>query len=459
VATPGFCQNICNIFCDGRDAGQARNPRSAVSTTLFGREIRLMISDEDNMAYGTISNGDPGDQLWLDRSFNGGVSWSTGSRLGDTTIPGNSRQAATSMFNVDGSYNQQQIGALRACAKPGNRDEIACTAWARSTVHAGSPIEAAANSLMQYYNSEGLWTTTNWWNAANCLTAIIDYMRLTGDHTYIYAIDSTFEKNKNKEMGNFCNEYVDDTGWWGLAWVDAYDITGDQKYLRMAQIDADFMYATKDNVCGGGLYWRIVKDSKNAIQNELFIKLAAALHNRIPGDTKYLDQAKEVWQWFSNLGVINPQNLINDGINTRTDCRNNGDVTWTYNQGVILGGLVELTKATGDNSYVNRARQIADAVVSSSYLSPNGILREPCEGGDCGEDGPSFKGVFVRNLGELNRFLNDRPYSPYLENNSRVVYQYRNSLNQYGLHYAGPFDSPGAAKQHSAFETFTAAIR
>ncbi|CAG7716391.1 unnamed protein product, partial [Allacma fusca] len=29
----------------------------------------------------------------------------------------------------------------------------------------------------------------------------------------------------------------------------------------------------------------------------------------------------------------------------------------------------------------------------------------------------------------------------------------------YGLHYAGPFDSPGAAKQHSAFETFTAAIR
>jgi predicted alpha-1,6-mannanase (GH76 family) len=319
-------------------------------------------------------------------------------------------------------------------------------------------IEAAANAIMQFYNGEGLWSTTGWWNSANCLTALIDYMKLTNDRTYIYAIDSTFEKNKNKEYGNFCNEYVDDTGWWGLAWVDAFDITGNQKYLQMAQIDADFMYEYRDDVCGGGLYWKTDRQSKNAIQNELFIKLAAILHNRIPGDTKYLNRAREVWNWFSSTGVINSDNLVNDGINTRGDCRNNGDVTWTYNQGVIIGGLVELSKATGDANYINRARQIADAVIASNYLSPNGILREPCEGGDCGGDGPSFKGAFIRNLGELNRALSNRPYSNYIQNNVRAIYENRNSLDQYGLHYAGPFDKADAARQHSALEAMSAAL-
>jgi predicted alpha-1,6-mannanase (GH76 family) len=313
---------------------------------------------------------------------------------------------------------------------------------------------------MQFYNAEGLFSGTGWWNSANCMTAILDYMLLTNDHSYIYAIDNTFEKNKNKYDGNYRNEYVDDTGWWGLAWVRAYDITRDQKYLQMAQIDADYMYSYKDNVCGGGLYWKTDRQSKNAIQNELFIKLAASLHNRIPGDTKFLDRAREVWNWFSGTGVINNQNLVNDGINTKGDCRNNGGITWTYNQGVILGGLLELSKATGDANYINRARQIADAVLASDYLNHNGILWEPCEHADCGGDAPTFKGVFVRNLGELNRYLSNRPYSTYLETNTRALYNNnRNSLDQYGVHYAGPFDKAGPARQQSAFECITAAIR
>ncbi len=76
------------------------------------------------------------------------------------------------------------------------------------------------------------------------------------------------------------------------------------------------------------------------------------------------------------------KNPINDGLSeesngTRT---NNGGQTWTYNQGVILGGLVELYKATGDRSLLESARQIADGVITSAILSPNGILTEPLRG-------------------------------------------------------------------------------
>jgi len=111
-------------------------------------------------------------------------------------------------------------------------------------------------------------------------------------------INEVFERNKDKEDGDFTNLYIDDTLWWGLVWVRAYDITGDNKYLEMAKVDADYCYEYKDDVCGGGLWWTTRRDYKNAIPNELFIKLAAALHNRIPGDTKYLSQAVEVWNWF-----------------------------------------------------------------------------------------------------------------------------------------------------------------
>ncbi len=83
-------------------------------------------------------------------------------------------------------------------------------------------------------------------------------------------------------------------------------------------------------------------------------------------------------------------------------------MTWTYNQGVILGGLVELAKATGDNSYITLASDIANATLRSRALNPDGILTEyGCGNGNCGGDGPSFKGAFVRNLAELDRHLGE----------------------------------------------------
>ena len=39
----------------------------------------------------------------------------------------------------------------------------------------------AAEVLLQWYNhGDGLWKTTSWWNAANALTALIEYSQRTG---------------------------------------------------------------------------------------------------------------------------------------------------------------------------------------------------------------------------------------------------------------------------------------
>ncbi|HVX47317.1 MAG TPA: glycoside hydrolase family 76 protein, partial [Mycobacteriales bacterium] len=275
---------------------------------------------------------------------------------------------------------------------------------------------------------------------------------------YDWIIANTYEKNLTAQGGQFTNDYIDDTGWWALAWIRAYDLTHDSRYLKTAQFDADYMWSYHDGVCGGGLYWNTSKGYKNAVTNELFIKVAAELGKRVPGSA-YLDQSVQTWKWFQGSGMINGQNLINDGLDLAT-CQNNQQTTWTYNQGVILGGLRDLAVATGDRGYLTQARTLAGASTTSTFLNPNGVLTEPCEANGCGGDGPTFKGVYVRNLGELNASLTGRPYQDYLVRQATTAWlKDRNDYNQYGVHWAGPIADISGATQASAVDAEVAPLQ
>ena len=72
-----------------------------------------------------------------------------------------------------------------------------------------------------------------------------------------WVVENTFTKKRNAARGDFTNDFIDDTGWWALAWISAYDLTGDTRYLQTAQRDVDFMWSYHDDVCGGGLWWTV----------------------------------------------------------------------------------------------------------------------------------------------------------------------------------------------------------
>jgi predicted alpha-1,6-mannanase (GH76 family) len=310
--------------------------------------------------------------------------------------------------------------------------------------------------MMRYDRDTGLFDTNGWWTGANALTAIIDNIKRSGMRSYQYAVAGTYDKQVNAAMGQFRNEYLDDTGWWGLAWVDAYDVTGDGRYLNTARADADWMDNYWDTRCGGGVYWSTGRTVKNAIPNSLYIQLNAALSQRIAGDSVYRQRALTGWAWFQSTGMLNSSNLVNDGVDLST-CRNNGDVTWTYNQGVLMNALVQLNRLTGDANALATARRIGDAMTTSSYLSPGGILREPNESNTCGGDGASFKGAAIRGLGVLNSAVGGA-YNAYLQRNADSNYAgNRDTLDAYGSHWAGPYVPTNHSCQHSVLDLLNAA--
>ncbi|KAG7290473.1 hypothetical protein NEMBOFW57_000475 [Staphylotrichum longicolle] len=224
---------------------------------------------------------------------------------------------------------------------------------------------------------------------------------------------------------------------------------------------------------GGGMYVDIqAKTYKNAIANELYIKLAASLHNRITNDTMYLSRAQTAWSWFQGSDMINSDSLINDGLASQKyggGCSNNNLPIWTYNQGVVLGALVELYRATSDSSYLTSARTIADAVLSSSSpltTAPDGILTEssctPDDASGCNNDQQIFKGIFAYNLAELDGAVPDgsRPYRAFLRQNAQAAHDRARGggTDLYDVSWTGPFRNSTIAKQASAVGLLVAII-
>ena len=326
-------------------------------------------------------------------------------------------------------------------------------------------------TLQKWYNVEtGLYETTSWWNAANALTAIIDYSRLTESQEYLDVIENTFEICKEFEVQmpdpknnwicrNYINDYYDDEGWWILAWIEAFELTNDDKYLEMARITFADMATGWDSVCGGGVYWKKPNIGKSAVQNELFMLAAIRLHQRGGGETlgkSYLEWAEDTWKWFLNSGMINEIYLVENGLNKQ--CELNVANYHTYNQGIILSALVELYKEKQDKSLLELAHKIANATIMNMVYE-NGILKDPKEPKLNG-DATQFKGIFMRHLGFLYSVSPKEEYKKFILKNANSIWSVaRNKTNNEigGIWNTHP-SKTDASCQSSALDAFNSAM-
>jgi predicted alpha-1,6-mannanase (GH76 family) len=292
----------------------------------------------------------------------------------------------------------------------------------------------------------------------------VRYIQCTGDQRYRPVIERTFRAAGRRRRG-FINKFFDDAAWWALAWLDAYELTGAERYASAAQRIFDYMLTGWDDECRGGVWWNTDRRYKNAITNELFLSVAARLHRSGGQDgSRYLDWALREWDWFFASGMIGRSGLVNDGLTG--DCRNNGKPTYTYNQGVVLGGLSGLYEISGDASYLRAGEKIADAAITHLTSPPTaavpGILIEPGEEDMAGSrsrgDGSQFKGIFVRNLYDFARHSERPAYREFILRNADSIWRNsRNSKGQFGMRWAGPFDTADASRHSSALDALVAA--
>ena len=333
-------------------------------------------------------------------------------------------------------------------------------------------VSNAIQTLQTWYDpSTGLYKTTGWWNSANAITVLVDYERESKSTQYDSVIANTFTAAQKttedkKPRAGFINKYLDDEGWWALAWIDAYDLTHNKDYLAMSESIFADMASEWDDTCGGGIWWSKDRKYKNAIANELFLSVAAHLANRASGGRRkqYLDWGNRDWRWFAGTGMINDKGLINDGLTITKEagaparCINNGRTTWTYNQGVVLGGLTELAAVDHDPSLRATAQKIALAA-TTQLTDADGILHDPCEP-KCGADGVQFKGIFVRNLVSLDKAEPQGAYESFIDKNASTLWKDAQGRNfQLAERWTGPFDTANAASETSALDALVGAAR
>ncbi|TDD26549.1 glycoside hydrolase family 76 [Kribbella turkmenica] len=307
----------------------------------------------------------------------------------------------------------------------------------------------AADVLMSSYDPVKAWFPSSWWNSAVALQTIGDYMERTGDRRYLQQLDLTFEQNKgvfpagylsgDPLLGNFTSRAIDDSEWWALTWIQAYDLTKKRKYLDMAVTIAEYVEDYRDDTCGGGVWWDAERTYKNAVTNGLWIRLTAELHNRIPGDRHWLGRAQQGWNWFTGSGMINAGGLVNDGLNTST-CESNNQTVWTYNQGLAIGAGLELWRATRDPRLLTTVRRLADSAIATGGLVSDGVLTESCDvpGKVCDDNQKQFKGIFLRYWMDLTDTTHDRRYAAFQDQQAATIWDNdRDAAGRLGLRWSG----------------------
>jgi hypothetical protein len=174
------------------------------------------------------------------------------------------------------------------------------------------PLRAkdAAQTLQAVYfgsNSTGTWDYCDkdycgqncFWQTANALEALINFISWSGDRSYESAIPVVFKAAQQKlSAGGWKN---DDQLWWCLAYARTYEHTRNMTYLNAAVSIWQKVQQNWDDKCGGGVYWDNQKDYKNAVTNEQFLSASTTLY-RLTNDSTYLEWAQKEWNWFESTG-------------------------------------------------------------------------------------------------------------------------------------------------------------
>jgi Glycosyl hydrolase family 76 len=184
--------------------------------------------------------------------------------------------------------------------------------------------------------------------------------------------------------------YLDDNAWIAGAWLDWSQLAaGAPAQARAAALFAKIVKAWDPNAahpCAGGVFWTTADANRD--RNTVTTANAALLGLRLYQVTQspgYLAWSRRLLTWVDHC-MLGPDGLYWDHIAL------NGAVDesyWSYNQGLVIGALVQLYAINGDPATLARAETLGDAALA--YFADRWDGDEP----------PEFAVIFFRHLLEL----------------------------------------------------------
>lgn len=233
-----------------------------------------------------------------------------------------------------------------------------------------------------------------WW-AAHAMDNYIDSYNRTQKSAKLTKLTQLITGTRSRNGGMLINHFYDDMEWMALALLRGCQANSSINRQYMGQVTTLFndIVGGWDDVDGGGIHWNknITGDGagKNACSNAPAMILAARLYQQT-GEEKYLDWAKRIYQFMLTTSRF-PDGVVKD-----TPHNDNHEVTFSYNQGTWVGGLLELYKITGEEHYRQTATDLMDLLLFGKWYSPKGIMNERQNYNQ--DDGGLFKGIFIRYL-------------------------------------------------------------
>lgn len=303
-----------------------------------------------------------------------------------------------------------------------------------------SDAESAFKAMLKaYWNPEGKFFykfsdgsgRTDFWWEAQLWDVVMDGVALTGGKKspYFSLIAQVYD-GQAKETPTFTNKFYDDEAWWALAALRAYDITGEDRYLKRAvSLWEDIRHGWSEDL-GGGIWWTKDRNAKNACINGPAALMAARLYERT-GRAEYLEWSRKIYDWLKSRLVDRTFGLVQDHVSKEgaVDAR-----TYTYNQGTFIGAAVMLYRLTGEPGYLADARRTADATLNF-LVDGNDVLKDEGTG-----DGGGFKMIFVRYLAFLYQVDHTQEhYLEFLRKNAWTAWdEARNEDGLFGTGWGGP---------------------
>lgn len=216
--------------------------------------------------------------------------------------------------------------------------------------------------------------------------------------------------------------YLDDNGWWGLAYLDAYRATGNKRWLWDASRALMFMDRYGWDPKNGGMWWDVDQHKKTSEPLAAGTLIAAMLY-KITHKPLYLKLAKK-YLAYANAKTRNPRqgNLYGRSATDGT--------VMNYVEGMFVAAHVQLCLGTKAKAYCRKAEQLANASLKEFPIDADWA--------------PQNDAIYLRWMLDLyEQDGNQRLYALAYHNAQLAMANARDSKGLWSLRWDGGWTRPG----------------